>query len=114
MKLLNIDNLIVPEMAIEFQGVEYPIEEPDVGTFLRLTAEEARLRAADGRTSVIESIELIKRVIPSMPAEILERMKFPQLYAVLAFINGQVDELGNPVKAAEAIAEAEGAEPGKE
>lgn len=98
MKVLNLDELAIPQRGVKIQGKEYAITEMSVGGFIgamqqarkleeRIDAGE-QISAEEQMTSMVDAIAV---AMPSCPKEVLETLTFEQLGRLVRFVNGDLD-----------------------
>jgi hypothetical protein len=108
MKVLNIDSLVKVEMSVTVNGVEHPVQEMDVETFIKANEESERLKdmgVLGIREELDATIKHINMVIPTLGEAELRKLKIVQLMAIVQFINGT---LADEKEAGAEIAEASG------
>lgn len=95
MKILNIDALVKTTRQVTLHGVTYDVEEIGVQQFIDNLKAAERLEAGGTKQSMSEAfqeaVESIKESIPSMPDEVLGKLKLPAALAILSFIRGEMD-----------------------
>lgn len=90
MELLNLDDLVVVKRVVRFRGAEYEIVERTLGQLLEdiETAKRAETAGENGPERVILAIfDTIRKLLPSMPEDVLRSMNFDQALAVVKFLN---------------------------
>lgn len=102
MEILNIDELTEEKKKVVIKGKEYEITEMSVQNFVETTnaAKVIDENPNAGQGERIEQIkDMISRVIPSCPTEVLDQISLTQLNAIVLFIRGVMkDEIVKAVK----------------
>ena len=79
-KLLDLDSILPPKKSIKFGGKEYPIVEMTVGLFVSIKQmEDKDLMNMSPVDQVTAYAELVRKVIPSVPDSVLEKLTVQQL-----------------------------------
>lgn len=105
MEILNLDELAIVKKSITLDKVTYAIREMNVDDFIQSSAEAKRLEKqteSDAATDIEANIVHLHRVIPDLPAGRIRTLNFPQLTALIRFVNGQIVEAGAPASEGEA------------
>ncbi|MBS2140838.1 hypothetical protein KCA24_31640 [Escherichia coli] len=85
-KLLDLDSILPPKKSIKFGGQEYPIVEMTVGLFVSIKQMEGKdLMNMSPVEQVTAYADLVRKVIPSVPDEVLEKLTVPQLHQIFTF-----------------------------
>lgn len=87
-KILNIDSFAKDERSIKLDGVEYPITEMTVDNFIATSIQAQKLEGADLVQQVEATIDMIRRSVPTIPAEVLRGVKLDHLQVITSFIRG--------------------------
>ncbi|BBI61672.1 hypothetical protein [Vreelandella sulfidaeris] len=102
-EILNLDDLNNVLKQFKFQGSVYDICEISLGDFIALTAEQKTMEAKSKAGGITEA-ELVEsyrrnvmRMIPTITADVLDKMTMRQVKTLLDFINAaaleeQLDE----------------------
>lgn len=100
-KILNIDSLAPSAEArvLNIDGVSYPIEEMSVEIFLETTQLAEDLVGKSIGEQVKATIDLIVKLVPSLPREKLVKYKLAVLSRIAAFVRGE-DEPEAPAEGA--------------
>jgi hypothetical protein len=90
-KILNIDSLAptAEERVLSIDGANYPIEEMSVETFLLATSLAKKLEGAPIDEQVVATVDLICRLVPSLPRDKLVKYKLPVLSRIAKFVQGE-------------------------
>ena len=92
-KLLDLDSILPPKKSIKFGGQEYPIVEMTVGLFVSIKQMEGKdLMNMSPVEQVTAYADLVRKVIPSVPDEVLEKLTVPQLQQIFTFAMEVIDE----------------------
>jgi hypothetical protein len=100
MDVLNIDEIIPPKRALQIGGVTYEMADVSVNDFVAMIREEKRQEIAteddDEKTaqSAEKMLKIIQRRFPTLPADVVGRFTFPQINAILEWINAATEESG--------------------
>jgi hypothetical protein len=97
MDLLNLDDLAKVEKSLKLKGKKYPIVELSVENFIAAMKEAEELDAKGDlklHENIARTVQHIARVIPTLPEEDIRGLTVPQLTALVAFVNGTVQEQG--------------------
>jgi hypothetical protein len=90
-KILNLDDIAGEESReLRLNGQTHPVREITVEDFIEINRVAARLEKGD--VSIEEqmqtTIDLIRRVIPSLTQEELQKLTMDKLQAISAFVRG--------------------------
>ncbi|ELD1608239.1 hypothetical protein HVX40_24270 (plasmid) [Escherichia coli] len=92
-KLLDLDSIVPPKKSVKFGGKEYPIVEMTVGLFVSIKQMEGQdLENMSPVDQVTAYAELVRKVIPSVTNEVLEKLTVPQLQQIFTFAMEVIDE----------------------
>lgn len=117
MKLLNIDEIAVSaKKGVEIAGKTYPVQQQSVGAMLAAIemAEEAEAVASKDMSDknlkkMLQNIvNTVKSIIPTCPEEIINKLQFEQLLAVINFVNSSEAESAAESDGVETEVNAEG------
>lgn len=108
MKILNLDAVTPPaKKAIQIAGVNYEIPDVTVEGFLLSVRKANELKQAalkgepptqkEVEEQVEEAVDYLCTAIPTLPREVAGKLQMPQLNMIIAFLNGVIDEQGQPV-----------------
>ena len=98
-QILNIDSLATPMRVLTLGGVEYPVLDLTVENFIATSVSAERMKAAGagGVEQIKETIEMLRRSIPTMPEGALEKLSIEKIGVVVQFVQGVLDpEILNP------------------
>jgi hypothetical protein len=107
-KILNLDTLPTkaPQRQITLGGVSYDVREMNVEDFIETNLAAERLEGVtDPKIQLAEMIASIKRAVPDVPEDTLNKLPLEKLGVLTAFIRGMFDP-----DAKDAAAGAEGGE----
>ena len=96
LKYLNVDELAIPpQRFLTLKGVEHPIVEQTVESFIASTklVDQLRMLAEDdfgGQADI--SVKLVLLSVPSLDESALKALPLPALNKISAFIRGDFDE----------------------
>jgi hypothetical protein len=97
-KYLDLDTVLPPSRTIKLGGQEYEVATLSVSQFIDMVrrTEELQKRADAGKPlSMAEVIELqrdgVKEALPTMPAEVLNKLTYKQIEAVLEFVRATAE-----------------------
>lgn len=112
MKALNLDALATVKQTVTLHGVEHAVKDMSVQDFVAASQEAKRLEklgdAVDMETNIKASIDHIKRVLPTIPAEQLQALSLQQLGVLVKFVNGTLEEEGSKAEPTPGGAEGNG------
>lgn len=92
-KLLDLDSILPPKKSIKFGSQEYPIVEMTVGLFVSIKQMEGKdLQNMSPVEQVTAYADLVRKVIPSVPDTVLEKLTVPQLQQIFTFAMEVIDE----------------------
>jgi len=92
-KLLDLDSILPPKKSIKFGGQEYPIVEMTVGLFVSIKQMEGKdLQNMSPVEQVTAYADLVRKVIPSVPDAVLEKLTVPQRQQIFTFAMEVIDE----------------------
>ncbi len=92
-KLLDLDSILPPKKSIKFGGKEYPIVEMTVGLSVSIKQmEDKDLMNMSPVDQVTAYAELVRKVIPSVPDSVLEKLTVQQLQQIFTFAMEVIDE----------------------
>lgn len=95
MKILNIDAFAAPKRALTVGGVDYPVKDMDVRAFIeniKLAEELEKSGPMTPLAQITMSIEMVKKSIPTLPANVVESFSVDQLLMVMQFVRGELDK----------------------
>jgi hypothetical protein len=105
MKMLNLDSLLTPTKTVIIAGIEHTVKDMGVGDFLEASADARKLENKDDIAANLEaSARHVRRLIPTLTEEDVRALKLEQLFTLIQFLNGTLEELQ---QTGEAIAEKE-------
>ena len=93
-KILNLDTLPTraPKRSITVGGVSYDVLDMDVEGFIETNLAAERLEAnTDPKAQMVEMIASVKRAVPGVPDEVLNKLSIEKLGVLVAFIRGMFD-----------------------
>lgn len=97
MKILNIDAFAEIKRQISFGGILYDLQETSVQDYINNLSAAEKLEAtpASDREKAAaafnEAVESILVAVPTMPREVVVKLKLPAMTAVLQFIRGEFE-----------------------
>jgi len=99
MEILNLDELAPIKRVVKLDGTDHQVKELSVEDWLASSAEAKRLEEQTEQEAVenIKSnIEHLQRVLPTIAAGRIAKLSFPQLIALIKFVNSEVEKQGQP------------------
>lgn len=93
MEFLNLDEISAPLRSIKLKGVDHPVKELDVDSFIDTMHDARELEKADPNdvTKQIElTIKQIQRSVPSLTRKQLGELRPAQIRAINMFLQGQL------------------------
>ncbi len=89
MKLLNIDDLVVPKRAVKIGGYEHQIAEQSVGQLIESAkmSKAQRVEEDDTVARFEEFVGAVKRILPTCAEDTLRGLTIKQLVAIVDFAN---------------------------
>jgi hypothetical protein len=92
-KLLDLDSIAPPQKSVKFGGTEYPIVEMTVGLFVAVKQLEAKdIEKMAPADQVIMYTDLVRKLIPSVPEDVVSRLTVPQLQKIFTFAMEAIEE----------------------
>jgi len=110
-KILNLDTLPTkaPQRQITLGGVSYDVREMNVEDFIETNLAAERLEGVtDPKIQLAEMIASIRRAVPDVPEDVLNKLPLEKLGVLSAFIRGMFDPDATDVEGAAPAGEAEG------
>lgn len=94
MKLLNIDDLVVPKRAVKIGGYEHQIAEQSVGQLIESAkmSKAQRVEEDDTVARFEEFVGAVKRILPTCAEDTLRGLTVKQLVAIVDFANAPDEE----------------------
>lgn len=93
-KMLNLDEVAArEERIVVLKGVEYPMKAVSVKDFIEMTkrGEEADEKNMSFAESVEWLIDMVSKVFPTIPKDVLDDLTMPQLNAILELAKGEAE-----------------------
>ena len=95
MNVLNLDELATITRTITLGGVAHPVEDLTVEGFIATSKEAKELESNEGRTlsdMVIATIRIIRRSVPTLSEEALNKLTLEKLTLVSKFLRGELEK----------------------
>lgn len=93
-KILNLDTLPTkaPRRQVTLGGVSYDVQEMSVEDFIETNLAAERLEADNNpKAQMAEMVASVKRAVPTVPVDELNRLPLEKLGVLVAFIRGIFD-----------------------
>lgn len=89
-KILNLDSFVTNERSVKLNGVDYPVLEMSVESFIETTRQAQKMiKEEAGILEQVEAtVDMIRRSVPTLPEEIIRRMPLEHMQTVVGFIRG--------------------------
>lgn len=110
-KVFNVDELAKEVRAIKLFGVEHPVVEMTVDSYLKTMAIAKELDKAENKSNqeaqIDAVIQTIVLAVPTLDSATLRSLPFDQMNAIAQFVRGEVpDALKEAVETVEVATEA--------
>lgn len=93
MKVLNLDELAAPKRTVTLKGVDYPVAEMSVQTFIAIYKDAKDLgEDPDPAKNMDATIKLLTRYLPTMQEETLRTLPIEAIAKLTQFVRGELDK----------------------
>ncbi|WP_374335531.1 hypothetical protein [Methyloversatilis sp.] len=96
MKVLNLDSLAKPRKAITINGVRHVVKDMTVEDFIEVARAAEKYESEDASISLLErfneSLNGVKRALPTITDEEIKKLNVDQLGAINKFIRDELIE----------------------
>ena len=89
-KILNLDSFVTNERSVKLNGVDYPVLEMSVESFIETTRQAQKMiKEEAGIVEQVEAtVDMIRRSVPTLPEEIIRQMPLEHMQTIVGFIRG--------------------------